>query len=90
MEIEPTAQEIEDLRQYELARQAARKILQGVAELENMRVRWNALASGDNMIPGEGSYNGLTRADIAACFTSADALRVVLDAGSATNLSKVA
>ena len=91
MEIEKTAQQLEDLRQYELARGYARQILAGLHGLESMQTRWNALDSGNTMIPGEGSFNGIESADVGAVvFDTANAVRALLDGGHGTNLAKVA
>ena len=89
--VEKTAQELEDLRQYQLVREYARQLLSGLHGLEAMQTRWNALDSGNAMIAGEGSFNGLVAADVGAVvFDTANAVRGLLNAGHGTNLSKVA
>ena len=89
--VEKTAQELEDLRQYELVRGYARGLLAALHGLEAMQTRWNALDSGSTMIAGEGSFNGITSADVGAVvFDTANAVRALLDGGHGTNLSKVA
>ena len=91
MEIEKTAQQLEDLRQYELVRGYARQLLAGLHGLESMQTRWNALDSGNTLTPGEASYNGLVAADVGAVvFGTANAVRALLDGGHGTNLAKVA
>ena len=89
--VEKTAQELEDLRQYALAREYARQLLAGLHGLEAMQTRWNALDSGNTLTPGEASYNGLVAADVGAVvFGTANAVRGLLNAGHGTNLAKVA
>jgi hypothetical protein len=91
MEIEKTAQELADMEQYALARKYARQLLEAMHGLEAMQTRWNALDSGNTMIAGEGSFNGLVASDVGAVvFATADAVRGLLNAGHGTNLAKVA
>ena len=91
METELTAQELGDLQQYQLVRQHAQQILAALHGLEAMQTRWNALASGDNMIDGQGAFNGITKTQVGSVvFDTANALRALLDNGHGTNLEKVA
>jgi hypothetical protein len=56
-----------------------------------MQTRWNALASGDNMIDGQGAFLGITKTQVGSVvFDTANALRALLDNGHGTNLEKVA
>jgi hypothetical protein len=88
---ELTAQELGDLQQYQLVRQHAQQILAALHGLESMQTRWNALASADNMIDGQGAFNGITKTQVGSVvFDTANALRALLDAGHGTNLEKVA
>jgi hypothetical protein len=90
MQEEKTSQQLGDLAQYTEARRLAKQLLDAVHGLEAMQTRWNALDSGNTMIDGEGTHNGLTAADVGAVvFATADAVRGLLNAGHGTNVSRL-
>ena len=90
MEEEKTSQQLGDLAQYTEARKLARQLLDAVHGLEAMQTRWNALDSGNSMIPGEGTHTGLVASDVGAVvFATADAVRGLLNAGHGTNIAKL-
>jgi len=72
------------------ARFHAKQLWNAVLALESMQSQWNALNYADTLPPGEGENVGLTKTEVGAVvFDSANAFRVVLDTGVATNLAKL-
>lgn len=72
-------------------REAARKVWEGVLELEALQPEWSAqdYGTGTNLVPiSGGSNSGIGSAAVgAAVFDTADAIRTLLDTGHATNLT---
>jgi hypothetical protein len=75
------------------ARAAADQLWNAEQTLLRLQAEWNALDYGnalDNATDFTGDNEGLTREQIgAAVFDSADAIKAVFDAGTATNLARV-
>ena len=72
-------------------RQAATNLLDAANALDTLRTEWDYAALGSTMpedLAGLG-HAGLLRDDIAATYTSAAAVRALLDEGHGTNLVKV-
>lgn len=73
-----------------LARQYSRQVWDGINSLKAMQREWNALDYGTTLEDGEGDNDGITGAEVGAVvFATTDALIAVLDAGSATNMTKL-
>lgn len=72
------------------ARDKARGLWNALNDLEELQKEWNAQDYGSNLAAGAGANTGISRAMVgAAVFDSANALRAVMDAGSATNISNL-
>lgn len=72
------------------ARTHARALLGAILALEAAQTEYNALDYGSTLDDGTGINTGITRAMVGAVvFDTANAMRVVLDAGHATNLAKL-
>lgn len=73
-----------------LARQYNRQIWDGINSLKAMQREWNALDYGTTLEDGAGDNDGITGAEVGAVvFATTDALIAVLDAGSATNMTRL-
>lgn len=69
------------------ARSAASDLYNAVIKLEGLQSEWNALDYGNTLVDGFGEHEGYTKAKVGAVvFDTANAMRVMLDAGNATNL----
>jgi len=85
-----TVQTARDLEYYDKARAAARALWNAVNDLQELQRQWNALDYSNSLVPGEGTHDGLTKTEVGAVvFDTANAMKVVLDAGHATNLAKL-
>lgn len=72
------------------AREHNRAIWNGINSLKALQREWNALDYGTTLDDGTGDNTGITAASVGAVvFATTDALITVLDAGSATNMSKL-
>lgn len=72
------------------ARENARKLWAAVNDLQAMQEEWNAQTYGSTLANGSGSNEGILATDVGACvFATADALRIVLDDGHATNITNL-
>lgn len=76
---------------YTIARIHARNIMAAEAWFRGQaQIEWNALDYGNTLPNGTAQNAGLVAADVGAVvFQTADAIKVVFDAGHATNLSKL-
>lgn len=74
-----------------IARQHVRDLWNALNAIEEMQKEWNALDYGTTLATAkEGDNTGITAAQVGACvFDSANALRTVLNAGTATNLARL-
>ncbi len=73
-----------------LARQHNKAIWDGINALVAMQREWNALDYGNTLPDGEGSNADYTADEIGAVvFDTANAFVTVLNAGHATNMSKL-
>lgn len=74
-----------------MVRQNARKILDGVEELDNLKAEWDALGLSGTLTEDtfQGENEGLAEADIAGVYTTHAALKALFAQGHATNLYKV-
>lgn len=71
-------------------REFNRQIWIGINGLKAMQREWNALDYGSNLDNGTGDNAGISGSDVGAVvFATTDALIVVLDAGSATNMARL-
>lgn len=72
-------------------RQAASNLLEAVNALDALRRDWDYLGMGSAMPENLAAlgHDGLERDDIAAAYSSAAAVRSLLDSGHGTNLTKV-
>jgi hypothetical protein len=68
-------------------RQAATRLLEAEAELLALRQDWDRLGLGQEL--QDADCQGLTVAQIAAVYTSLEALGVMMDAGHGTNFASV-
>ena len=85
-----TVQTARDLEYYDRARAAAKQLWQAINDLQELQRQWNSLDYSNALIPGEGTHDGLTKAEVGAVvFDTANAMKAVLDAGHATNLAKL-
>lgn len=67
-----------------------RQVWDGINGLKALQREWNALDYGTTLDNGEGDNTGISGADVGAVvFATTDAFITVLDAGSATNMSKL-
>lgn len=72
------------------AREHNRAVWNGINALKALQREWNALDYGTTLDNGTGDNTGITAASVGAVvFATTDALIAVLDAGSATNMSKL-
>lgn len=72
------------------AREATRKVWDGINELVAMQREYNALDYGNTLPDGTGANEGVTRTEVGAVvFDSANAFAAVLAGGHATNLAKL-
>lgn len=72
------------------ARQVARNLWNSILALEALQSEYNALDYGNTLLDGEGENAGVTKTEVGAVvFDTANAMRVVLDAGHATNLARL-
>ena len=73
-----------------LARQHNKAIWDGINALVAMQREWTALDYGNTLEDGEGGNAGYTAAEVGAVvFDTANAFVAVLNAGHATNMSKL-
>ncbi len=73
-----------------LARQHNKAIWDGINALVAMQREWNALDYGTTLNDGAGANEGLTKTQIGAVvFDTANAFVAVLNAGHATNMSRL-
>lgn len=72
------------------ARHAARNVWDAILKLEALQSEYNALDYGNTLEDGEGENAGVTKLEVGAVvFDTANAMRVVLDAGHATNIARL-
>lgn len=75
---------------YGAVRDANRAVWNGINNLLELQAEYNALDYGNTLVDGTGTNAGLTKTDLGAViFDSANALKTVLNAGSATNMAKI-
>ena len=73
-----------------LARQYNRQIWEAINNLKSLQREWNALDYGSTLDAGIGANAGILPAEVGSVvFDTADAMIAVLDAGHATNMSKL-
>lgn len=72
-------------------REAASSLLDAIDKLDALRTEWDYAALGSTMPTDLAAlgHDGLARDDIAAAYTTAAAVRSLLDSGHGTNLVKV-
>ncbi|MCA9981516.1 MAG: hypothetical protein KDD89_11795 [Anaerolineales bacterium] len=72
------------------ARQAATNLYQAIVTLEGLQSEWNAQNYSVTLADGEGENAGYTASEVGSVvFDTANAMRVVLSAGHATNLTNL-
>lgn len=72
------------------ARNAARKVWEGVNELKALQREYNALDYGNTLPDGDGENAGITKTEVGAVvFDTANAIEAVFTAGHATNVAKL-
>lgn len=72
------------------ARQRARELWDALNALETLQNEYNALDYGNTLPDGEGENEGITRQEVGAVvFDTANAVRVVMNAGHSTNVAKL-
>ncbi len=73
-----------------LARRNSAALWNALNDLEEQQKEWNAQDYGNTLADGAGANTGVTKAMVgAAVFDAANALRTVMNAGSATNISNL-
>lgn len=73
-----------------LARQHAKSILDAYNGLKGLQLEWNALDYANTLDDGAGANEGITKAEVGSVvFDTTDAITTLLNAGHATNLSKL-
>lgn len=75
---------------YTIARQYDRAIWEGINGLLAMQAEWTALDYLATLDPGAGANEGLVAQDLSdVIFTTANALKALLEEGHATNMAKL-
>lgn len=75
---------------YTAVRAANKAVWDGINTLKSLQAEWNAMDYGNELGIGQGTHTGLTKTEVGAVvFDTANALLVVLAAGSATNMAKL-
>jgi hypothetical protein len=73
-----------------IARNANRKVWEGINELKSLQTEWNALDYGNTLTDGVNGNAGITKAQVGAVvFDSANDLLDVLATGVATNMARL-
>ena len=85
-----TAQENREQNYISNARQAADALWTAYLDLLAMQNEWNAQDYANNSFTGTGANLGITSAMIGAVvFDTANAIKTVMDAGNATNITTI-
>ena len=72
------------------ARQAAKKVWDGISELQSLQGEWNALDYGTTLADGVDQNDGYTGSEVgAAVFATSDALETLMANGHGTNLASL-